>query len=248
METTMLTGEGFFGDKLTPLFMPFKHGDIIAFNDPLYNYSENPVLNTFQMYVWGPSNWTKRVIGLPGDHIEGKIENGVPVVYRNGGKLDESYVNQYPLVATYDPNRGRQFIYKTFVPEIALSKQSFHVFTYQEVFYGEQAANQIGEDVVRYPHTPNHDHVMRGDDLTRPFDVYDVMLGPDEFWVMGDNRQSSTDSRAWGKLKRKLIHGKIIFRIWSQESDEGWMLVDLIKHPVDFFMRIRWGRCLQLVK
>ena len=41
METTILVGEGFFSDKFTPLFVPIKHGDIIALNDPTFSYSDN---------------------------------------------------------------------------------------------------------------------------------------------------------------------------------------------------------------
>ena len=39
------------------------------------------------------------VIGVPGDHIKGVIEDGKPVVYVNGKKLDEqAYINKYPLI------------------------------------------------------------------------------------------------------------------------------------------------------
>ena len=90
METTMLVGERFFADKLTPLFSAPKRLEIISFNDPLYQYSKNSVMRIVQEYFWGPSNWTKRVIGLPGDKIRGTVENGKPVVYVNGVKLDEA--------------------------------------------------------------------------------------------------------------------------------------------------------------
>jgi len=79
METTMLVGERFFADKFTPLFGNINRGDIISFNDPTFEYSSNPVMNLFQNYVWGPSNWTKRVIGVPGDEVKGIIEDGKPL-------------------------------------------------------------------------------------------------------------------------------------------------------------------------
>src|SRR6185295_16867842 len=87
METTMLVGERFFADKFTIIFSRPKRGDVVSFNDPRYPYSKNPLVRLFQEYVgtWsGPINWTKRVIGTPGDTIKGVVENGVPVVYVNG--------------------------------------------------------------------------------------------------------------------------------------------------------------------
>ena len=36
----------------------------------------------------------------------------------------------------------------------------------------------------------------------------------DEFWVLGDNRQDSEDSRVFGPVSRRLILGKVWFRYW----------------------------------
>ena len=107
METTMLVGERFFADKFTPLFTSIKRGDIIAFNDPLFRYSDSKLKRLFQEYVWGPSNWTKRVIGQPGDEVKGVLENGKPVIYVNGKKLNEPYVNKYPLIQVWKVGRSK---------------------------------------------------------------------------------------------------------------------------------------------
>lgn len=247
METTMLVGERFFADKFTPIFKSIKHNDIISFNDPLFDYSDNPLVNWWQMYAWGPTNWTKRVIGVPGDHIKGVVEDGKPVVYRNGEKLDEPYLNKYPLILTYDPYRARTIEFKSYVPDVALDKQPFYIMTPEEVRLGRRKAFQYGEPDLKYPGEVGKSKGMFGTRLGKPIDEFDVQLGADEYWAMGDNRRGSSDSRAWGALKRKFIHGKIVLRLYSIDSDESWFIIDLLKHPIDFWRRVRWGRCLQLI-
>ena len=51
----------------------------------------------------------------------------------------------------------------------------------------------------------------------------------------------------FGPVDGGLIHGRILFRIFSMDSDEDWMILDLIKHPIDFWTRFRWSRFLQWV-
>jgi signal peptidase I len=282
METTMLVGERFFADKLSYNFRRPRHGEIISMNDPEFKYSKNPATNLFQHYVWGPSNWTKRVIGIPGDIIKGVIEDGKAVVYRNGEKLNEPYINKYPLIRSFkqDPallmqqierevqqaTRGYQpdrnavdlYVMQRLAQEVSSPRSYDSSVPYDKQPFYRTQTNRVVRDEQGNPEliVPGEPLMPKNGKLTpdetrnnwNGSDVFYIKLGHDEYWGMGDNRLGSHDSRFFGPIKEREIHGRILFRIWSMDSDESWWIVDLIKHPIDFWSRIRWSRWLQFVK
>jgi len=78
---------------------------------------------------------------------------------------------------------------------------------------GETISDRGG--VVYIDGRPLHETYLPAHDpatYTGPFHRYH--LGPNQYFVMGDNRTESCDSRLWGPVNRSEIIGKVEMRIW----------------------------------
>jgi signal peptidase I len=80
-------------------------------------------------------------------------------------------------------------------------------------------------------------------------DVFDgkdeITVPPSSYFVMGDNRNNSEDSRYWGFVPRDLVIGRAMFVYWSYDEgapSSGWGVL------ADFFVNTRWSRTGTLVR
>jgi signal peptidase I len=84
----------------------------------------------------------------------------------------------------------------------------------------------------------------------------ELVVPPGRYFVMGDNREQSWDSRFWGFVPRELVSGKPLLIYWSYESTrEDYTknsLSDRLRQTFDlaihFASRTRWRRTFGLVR
>ena len=63
-----------------------------------------------------------------------------------------------------------------------------------------------------------------------------VTVPPDKYFMMGDNRDNSEDSRYWGFMPREYVKGKALFIYFS-----------LNEETTGFLSSVRWGRLLHQI-
>ena len=77
-----------------------------------------------------------------------------------------------------------------------------------------------------------------------------VTVPPNQYFMMGDNRDNSADSRYWGFLPRDYVKGKALLIYWSYESERedyedesaGATIKGLASVFMHFFTKTRWDR------
>jgi signal peptidase I len=82
-----------------------------------------------------------------------------------------------------------------------------------------------------------------------------VTVPAGQYFMMGDNRDNSADSRYWGFLRRDYIKGKALVIYWSyeagredyQDESAGATIKGLGSVFVHFFTRTRWDRMLHQI-
>jgi signal peptidase I len=104
-----------------------------------------------------------------------------------------------------------------------------------------EPGNFIPEEwVVDFPN-----HVVNGD----------LVVPPGQYFMMGDNRHNSADSRFWGFVPRENIMGRPLFCYWSFEATQDDLEKPGLGHKIawmghvalHFFGDTRWNRTMRTV-
>ncbi|HYN86403.1 MAG TPA: signal peptidase I [Pyrinomonadaceae bacterium] len=233
MQNTILIGDHLLVNKFIfapgppASFLPqreIRRGDIIVFKYP--GKSPDPQFARHETNDDRPdnipfkTNYVKRVVGLPGDTVEVR---GARVLV-NGEPLRERVLAGRNPPDVDDPRtsgdeRGEPVAE---VPGVGPGGEGSYAVFWEE-------------DSLRT--TPS---VVRGEEFRVP---------PEHYFVMGDNRDNSQDSRYWGYVHRDLVIGRAMFVYWSyDESAERSTLPFPFGLFADFATNTRWSRTGTLVK
>jgi signal peptidase I len=216
MENTVYVGDRFLVNKF--IFGPGPHLPFLPQRDIrrgdiiVFKYPSD--YNTDKTVVQYKTLFIKRVIGLPGETIEVRG----PDVLINGQVLPE-YRRVARDVRTSDKAELKEFV----EPAPARAGEPY------TVYYSSRTI----EDAERGLRAPDYGFKYG---VGKPYQI-----PSNAYFVMGDNRDNSADSRVWGTVPRDLIVGRAMFVIWSSDlsakPEEG-----LTGFVSGFFKNTRWRR------
>lgn len=88
-------------------------------------------------------------------------------------------------------------------------------------------------------------HLVRDGGRRRPYrptrdDWGPVAVPPDSFFVMGDNRDNSEDSRYWGFVPREAITGSPLFIYYSYDRED--------RASLSWMTEVRWSRLFEPIE
>lgn len=153
MKPTLIEGDRIFVERYSRFYKTPERGDIMVFYPPFVELKNTPwkLFSRLTGFFCKDIAYIKRVIGMPGDKLEVKIdEEGKGTVYINDKPLEEPYVR-----SVYDYSTCTDAMY------------------------------------------------------CGPFTIPEG-----EYFMMGDNRGNSQDSRYWGTLPQDRFVGRAIFLFW----------------------------------
>ena len=161
----------------------------------------------------------KRVIGLPGETIEVKGRE----VYINGQLLPEYRVE------TSDCTLGND-------------KAPLRLSLHEQPRAGEPYTVYFRSGQCRESRYSEEDIPLNG--VRRPYRIPEG-----HYFMMGDNRDNSRDSRFWGPVSRDLVVGRAMFVIWSYDDSAQHSDAPVpFNFITDFLRNTRWRRTGTLLR
>lgn len=249
MENTLLTGDFVLVNKFiygaqTPRYVPFtgirlpstrfpaitspRRGDVVVFEFPGDHAGDN---------IHEVVNYVKRCIAVPGDTLT--IAN--KIVFVNGHAVPLPYLGKSGRSIVYP--RGFHD-YRIFPRGAAFNEDNFGPIIIPRA---GMKVNLTSDDVTEYWDLIEREgHIVSSTASSLvlidgvPAETYTIKK--DYYFMMGDNRDNSLDSRFWGFVPSDLIIGKAFMVYWSWDESAS---------SAGFFSRFestRWNRIGSIVR
>lgn len=188
--------------------------DVIVFNWPNYKSLYNASSNIYGTFL------VKRCAATGGDTI--LLVNDRPIAGLKKFDIENSFdaLNLFPHDSTLDWTIDHYG--PLLVPQkgMILKVNSMFSKLYSDVLLYEENYTCIGNDSV-FPNGTK-------------FDQY--AFKEDYYFMIGDNFYNSIDSRHWGFVPKKNIHGKVVMVLFSIDPDAIW------------YKKFRWERLLKRIE
>lgn len=191
-----------------------KRGDVVVFKYP--NYEQDP----------GKSGifFIKRLIGIPGDTIS--VTKGLLTI--NGEVVERESIEAGPL-PEITPH------YRLNPESVSLRREKLPGQAHPHLFQQYRADLEHVDDAVStWERLSGKDCVQVGQavkgreympDNRLMNQICEFTVPEDSYFFMGDNRDDSSDGRAWGFVPRSLLKGKALF-VWlpwkSRALSDDW--------------------------
>ena len=136
-----------------------------------------------------------------------------PFYIPSGSMIPTLMINDRIIVSKFnyyfsEPKRGEVIVFK-------YPKDQAKRFVKRLIaFSGETVEIRNGKLYINGKETQEN-YLPPGFRMRDDFGPYQVP--PDSYFMMGDNRDNSDDSRVWGKMPKELIIGKALFIYWPFE-------------------------------
>lgn len=250
MENTILTGDRLLINKFifgaaTPRNIPFTDIELPYVQLPAVR---EPVRNEIIVFRFpGEQNqlvdseveyWVKRCVALPGDTLE--IRNKVTFVNSKQSLIPANinYMNREIRKRGVQNNKvfpsGMNWNEDNYGPLIIPKKGDIVELNIKNIELWRTLINrEIGKVAVKV--------IEDGLEIDGK-DAHKYTIKEDYYFMLGDNRDNSLDSRFWGFVPRKNIVGTPIIIFWSWNSNIPF------SKPLDLLSSVRFNRIAKLVK